>query len=113
MTPAIECVAPVGCTLGEGPVWDAARNRLLLIDVKVHAVLAIESTTRGVRRCPMPEAGGSIGLRAKGGLVGAFRHGFAFVDLESGAFEPIADPEKDLPGNRVNDGHVDPRGRFW
>jgi sugar lactone lactonase YvrE len=61
----------------------------------------------------MPQPLGAIGLRAKGGLVGALRNGFAFIDLESGAVEPIVDPEAHLPGNRFNDGHVDPRGRFW
>jgi len=113
MTHAVECVAPVGCTLGEGPVWDAAGNRLLWVDVKAPAVLALDAASGAVRRWPMPETVGSIGLRDKGGLVGAFRHGFAFVDLETGGMTPIADPEKEVAGNRFNDGHVDRRGRFW
>jgi sugar lactone lactonase YvrE len=61
----------------------------------------------------MPDAIGAIGLRASGGLVGAFRRGFASVNLDGGVPTPIADVPEHPPGNRFNDGHVDPRGRFW
>lgn len=113
MSVAVECVAPVRCRLGEAPVWDVVGNRLLWVDVKDPAVFAMNVATRAIRRWPMPAPLGAIGLRARGGLVGAFRDGFAFIDLESGAVTPIADPEKHVPHNRFNDGHVDPRGRFW
>ena len=110
---AVECVARVACVLGEGPVWDAENNRLFWVDIKAPALFAMGLATRAVRRWDMPEPLGAIGLRAKGGLVGAFRSGFAFIDLETGAVERVGNVTAHPSGNRFNDGHVDPRGRFW
>ena len=41
------------------------------------------------------------------------RDGFAFIDPDTGAVEPIAMPEADMPENRFNDGKVDANGRYW
>ena len=113
MTARVECVARVPCSLGEGPLWDAAGNRLFWVDIKAPALFAMDFATRSVRRRDMPEPLGAIGLRAKGGLIGAFRGGFACIDLETGGVTPIGRVPAHPPGNRFNDGHVDPRGRFW
>jgi sugar lactone lactonase YvrE len=110
---AVECVARVACTLGEGPVWDAEDNRLFWVDIKAPALFAMSFATRSVRRWDMPESLGAIGLRARGGLVGAFRSGFAFIDPDTGDVTSIGSVPAHPPGNRFNDGHVDPRGRFW
>jgi sugar lactone lactonase YvrE len=56
---------------------------------------------------------GSVGLRARGGLVAALRHAIAYCDVERGTVEVVRGLEADLSGNRFNDGAVDPRGRFW
>jgi sugar lactone lactonase YvrE len=113
MSVRIECIAPIGCVLGEGPVWDARAGRLLWVDIKDPAVFAFDPASREIKRWAMPARLGAIGLRERGGLVGAFKNGFAFIDLDTGAVTPIADPEAHLPGNRFNDGKVDPLGRFW
>lgn len=113
MTARVECVARVACILGEGPVWEAEANRLFWVDIKAPALFAISLATGSVRRWDMPEPLGAIGLRAKGGLVGAFRSGFAGIDIETGRVTPIGRVPGHPPGNRFNDGHVDARGRFW
>jgi sugar lactone lactonase YvrE len=43
------------------------------------------------------------------------RDGFARLTIENGEarIAPLADPEKDVPGNRFNDGKADPLGGFW
>jgi sugar lactone lactonase YvrE len=45
-------------------------------------------------------------------IVGA-RSGWKLVDLINSAVTDIADPERDRPACRFNDGAVDARGRFW
>jgi sugar lactone lactonase YvrE len=45
--------------------------------------------------------------------VGQKGYGWLVVEPESVSFTPIADPEKDLPGNRFNDGKLGPDGRFY
>lgn len=113
MSAAIECVAPIGAVLGEGPIWDARTGTLYWVDIKKPTVHALEVSARTLHRWPMPERIGAIGLRERGGLVGAFKNGFAAIDLVTGAVTSMVDPEAHLPGNRFNDGKVDPAGRFW
>jgi xylono-1,5-lactonase len=109
----VECIARVECRLGEGPLWDAAGKRLFWVDIKAPALFAMSLDVRSRQRWDMPEPLGAIGLRAKGGLVGAFRSGIAYIDLDTGAVTPVGDVSAHPSGNRFNDGHVDPRGRFW
>jgi len=113
MSAAIECVAPVGSVLGEGPVWDERSGTLYWVDIKAPALYATDVATRETRRWSMPERIGAVGLREGPGLVAALKSGFAFIDLPAGTVRPIVDPESDRPGNRLNDGKVDPLGRFW
>ncbi len=49
------------------------------------------------------------------GFVAATRNGFAVVEIvgKELRIEPLGGPEADLPGNRFNDGTIDPWGRFW
>ena len=65
------------------------------------------------RAWPMPERIGCVALRENGGLIGAFRTGFKWIDPDTGAVTPILDPEPDRPGNRFNDGKCDRRGRLF
>jgi xylono-1,5-lactonase len=109
----VACLADAGCVLGEGPVWDWRSRVLYWVDIKNPAVHSLDPQTEKSRRWPMPEMIGAIGLRRQGGLIGAFKGGFAFIDLESGQVTRIADPEAHRPGNRFNDGKVDAAGRFW
>jgi sugar lactone lactonase YvrE len=44
--------------------------------------------------------------------VAALTHEFALIDHE-GRQTKLADVEQDRPGNRMNDGKCDSRGRFW
>jgi L-arabinonolactonase len=113
VTERVECIARLACKLGEGPLWDAASRRLFWVDIKAPALFAMSPNARSPERWDMPEQLGAIGLRAKGGLVGAFRSGFAYIDLDTGAVAPVGKVAAHPPGNRFNDGHVDPRGRFW
>jgi sugar lactone lactonase YvrE len=61
----------------------------------------------------MPERLGAVALRESGGLLGAFMTGFKWIDPDTGAVTPIVDPEPHRPGNRLNDGRCDRRGRFF
>jgi len=113
MSVRIDCVAPVGAVVGEGPVWDERSGTLYWVDIKAPALFATDVGTLETRRWPMPERIGAVGLREGPGLVAALKSGFAFIDLPAGAVGAIANPEPDRPGNRLNDGQVDPLGRFW
>lgn len=108
----IEVLVESADILGEGPLWDVAEQRLYWIDSLKPAVHRCDPDGRNVKTWPLPEHIGSMALREKGGAVLALRTGFHFLDFDSGAVTPVADP---APGNRrirMNDGKVDPGGRF-
>jgi sugar lactone lactonase YvrE len=98
--------------LGEAPVWDAERGRLIWVDID-----------RGLihRRAPgrkdvTVSAGQPVGCavpRARGGLALGMRDGFALV--EPGGREPrlVAPVERERADTRMNDGACDARGRLW
>jgi sugar lactone lactonase YvrE len=113
LSAAIDCVAPIGAVLGEGPVWDGRRNTLYWVDIKKPAVHGLDWTSRALHRWPVRAPIGAIGLRDHDGLVGAFKNGFGLINLDTGAVTMVIDPEAGVSGNRFNDGKVDPRGRFW
>ncbi|HEX4985335.1 MAG TPA: SMP-30/gluconolactonase/LRE family protein [Burkholderiales bacterium] len=99
--------------IGESPVWHPRENALYWVDVEGGTIHRWHADDGSVHTWDAGEPVGCIGLRRRGGLVGARRSGFFFLDTGSGRFRPIADPEADMPDNRLNDGKVDRRGRFW
>ena len=110
--PGAECVADVGAILGEGPVWVERDQALYWVDIKGRKVFRLdESGQREDWDTPFKIC--SLAPRRAAGFVAGTERGFARVDLEAGIFEPFADPEPDLPGNRFNDGKPDRQGRFW
>jgi sugar lactone lactonase YvrE len=101
------------CLLAEGPVWDAARERLLWVDILLGEIHSYYTDTREHRIFKAGQTVGSFALRASAGLVASFQNGFAHVDLETESIQWLTDPEADKPDNRFNDGKCDPAGRFW
>ena len=109
----IKCVWEEPAILGEGPLWVARENAVYWVDI-VRKNLHRYGLKDGARRTWRFETEvTSLAVRQQGGFVGTVRNGFAFIDLETVAVEPIAVPEADMPGNRFNDGKVDAKGRYW
>lgn len=109
----ILCVLPARALLGEGPLWDPEDRLLYWVDIKGRVVHRFDPVTGRDTRWPTPEVVGCLVRRTAGGLVVTLRSGFHFLDLDTGAIQPVARPELDRPENRFNDGKPDRRGRFW
>ena len=108
-----EVVVSKQIRLGEGSLWDPNRKLLYWVSILDCELYVFEPSSGENRTIPTCQAVGTVVPRAGGGLVLALHNGFAFLDPESEKITPIADPERDLPGNRFNDGKCDPAGRFW
>ena len=98
---------------GECPVWDARSNALWFVDIPAPALFRLDLATLALQRHQMPSAIGSFGLCRDHRLIVALRTGVHFYDPAANTFALVANPEKDIPGNRLNDGKVAPDGRFW
>jgi len=109
----IEVLVDVKTTLGEGPLWDAEQERLYWIDSFDGRVFRSTVDGREVRAWDVPQKIGSMALRKDGqGAIVSLQRGFHTLDFKTGEVMTIHDPEPDQPGNRLNDGKVDKRGRF-
>jgi sugar lactone lactonase YvrE len=96
---------------GEGPFWDSARGRLLVVDMLRGAGVAL-GAAGGTERHEFGGVAAAIRARRAGGYVLATERGFQLctTDLRpDGAGIPaFTDPEI-----RMNDGGCDPQGRFY
>ncbi len=99
--------------LGEGPLWDVQEQRLYWIDSSAAEIWSCREDGSDVRLWYLPRHIGAMALREKGGAVLALANGFHLFDFKTLRFTQIGDPEADEPDNRLNDGKVDRRGRFF
>ena len=100
-------------TLGEGTLWSARDKALYWTDILAPALNRLSLADGRIERWVMPEPLGWVAERAGGGFIAGFQSGFARLSLDPLAIDPIADPEPDLPGNRMNDGKADAAGHIW
>lgn len=99
--------------LGEGPLWDAARQCLWFVDIMRGHVHRFDPAAATDRVYEIGQPVGAVAVRERGDLVCAVRDGFARLDPDTGAVGMVAEVEAGNPRNRMNDGYVDARGRFW
>ena len=113
MTVSPELVVDLRAELGEGPLWDDWRERLLFVDIMRGHVHEFDPVTKSDRVLDVAEPVGAVALTMKGDWLIATKTGFWRLDPESGRKSIIAAVEDDQLNNRMNDGYVDRRGRFW
>ncbi|EDR15624.1 uncharacterized protein LACBIDRAFT_300734 [Laccaria bicolor S238N-H82] len=121
----------VGCTLGEGPLYDPSTSLLHFVDISENKVSNISSVLPH-SHFPMPqvfhanidtlelaveqfeEPISCLALRQNSaGLACAAAQGFALLDNSTLTYlnKPLSD--EDAPFTRFNDGGCDSRGRFF
>lgn len=96
---------------GEGPLWDARQQVLWWVDVAAGLVHRLDPSSGIDTAIEVGQPVGAVGLHEAGGLVVALRDGFGLLD--DGEVRMLAEVEADRPEQRMNDGAVDPQGRFW
>jgi len=108
-----ELVQDARAEIGEGPVWDDRSRRLHWVDIRAGLIHRFSPTDSSDSVLDVGQPVGSLGLGAQGGLVLAVRDGFGLMPAGSDRVETVIEVEKDRANNRMNDGRVDPAGRFW
>jgi sugar lactone lactonase YvrE len=106
---------------GEGPVWDAATGRLLIVDMLAGVVVDVGepvplASQHGPVAATRHHVGSSVAAalrpRTSGGYVVATEHGFSVFDAAFRLEWAVSDVVRDA-GIRMNDGGCDPQGRFY
>jgi len=114
MSLTVECVWPLACRLGEGLVWDEAKQSIFFVDIQGLAVHAWTPAKNAQRSWPMPEMIGWLVPRRGGDWIAGFQSGVATLKLGQpsridwwhrlhGAGSPM----------RLNDAKADAQGRLW
>ena len=108
--PDVTCVWPLQCSLGEGPLWWA--GSLWFTDIKQKKVHCFDPAGPS-RSWAAPSEVGFLAPLADGHFIAGTKAGLQDFDPATGAFTLIREIEPDRPGNRLNDGAVDTKGRLW
>jgi sugar lactone lactonase YvrE len=108
-----EVALDIRAELGEGPIWDDRRQRLLFVDIMRGHVHEFDPVTGADRVVEFSWPVGAVALTENGDWILAAIDGFYRANPESGAVQLVTSVEADRPDNRMNDGYVDARGRFW
>jgi sugar lactone lactonase YvrE len=102
--------------IGEGPVWDAARQRLIWTDLELGIVHAAQADASGTwsesQRWNLARPLAAANPRRHGGLIVAGGIEVFMLD-EAGTVAPFAALGADPTVVRLNDAKCDPRGRLW
>jgi sugar lactone lactonase YvrE len=109
----VELVVDAHAMLGESPVWDEQARCLYWVDLLAGIVHRTDPSTGADRTVALGGTIGAVALRQAGGLVAAVDDGIGFVDPSTGAIELTVPISAADPTLRMNDGKVDPGGRFW
>ncbi|TKD51835.1 SMP-30/gluconolactonase/LRE family protein [Sphingomonas baiyangensis] len=100
--------------LGEGPAWMRRHDALFWVDIVAQRLWRRAASTGEVAHWDMPAPIGWIVERAgRDDFLIGLKSGVAALDLDPFAIHPVAAPEPDRPGNRLNDAKVDAAGRLW
>jgi sugar lactone lactonase YvrE len=94
-------------------VWVERDSALWFTDIKKRRIHRYDPAVDAGSSWDAPEQIGFVLPAASGGFVAGLQSGLHRFDPESASFTPLTPVEPERPGNRLNDGVVDPAGRLW
>ena len=106
----IRAISEVVSDLGEGPIWSPQTNCVTWTDITQNIFHTADIDTGATQSFSAPSMVGAIAHTHGGDYVAANQEGFAFVGID-GKFSQLHSFLAD--DMRMNDGKVDPVGRFW
>ena len=107
----LETVYDTRLLVGEGPTWDARTGTLLFTDIRGHALYRMNYASGSVKKIPVPQMPGCLGLCENGDLLIAMEDGIYRARGDGSltlAHQPLA-----IKGERFNDGKVGPDGCYY
>ncbi|WP_206484422.1 SMP-30/gluconolactonase/LRE family protein [Thalassotalea sp. G2M2-11] len=105
---------PVSNVLGEGVQWHIESQSIWWTDIQTATLFNFSIADKKLKTFAMPDRVGCFGFsNSEHELIVAFAKGIARYNLQTQEMTWISQPERDIRGNRFNDGRVDRQGRFW
>ena len=106
----IRAISEVVSDLGEGPIWTPETNSVTWTDITQNTFHTANIDTGKTESFGVPSMVGAIAHTKDGNYIAATQKGFAGISVE-GKYSPLHSFLQD--DMRMNDGKVDPAGRFW
>ena len=99
---------------GEGPIWCPIENNFYCVDLLKGSYFKVDWISGKSEEFNVGQELGVMALCDNGKIIAGVRDGFGFFDEDSKQLELIDNsPEIDVKERRMNDGAIDPRGRFF
>jgi D-xylonolactonase len=103
-----------GARLGEGALWDDRAGRFWWVDIKGSCLHRMDEAGSDRTSWDLPQEPGCLALTEDPArIIIGLRTGVFYFEPETGQLEFVAAPEGHSACHRLNDGKVDPSGRFW
>ena len=112
----IERVGDITCTVGESPVWSAAQQAWLWVDIVGKRIWRLDASSGSTRSFSTVEMVACIASNDRGELIAGMETSLFRIELGDGEMvsaQRLASPPELLAGMRFNDGRCDRQGRFW
>ena len=106
----IWAISEVVSDLGEGPIWTPETNSVTWTDITQNTFHTANIDTGKTESFGVPSMIGAIAHTKDGHYIAATQKGFARISVD-GQYSPLHSFLQD--DMRMNDGKVDPAGRFW
>ncbi|GBL28303.1 regucalcin [Actinomycetota bacterium] len=106
----IRAISEVVSDLGEGPIWTPETNSVTWTDITQNTFHTANIDTGKTESFGVPSMIGAIAHTKDGHYIAATQKGFARISID-GQYSPLHSFLQD--DMRMNDGKVDPAGRFW
>jgi sugar lactone lactonase YvrE len=94
-------------------MWSADEQAIWFVDINSDVIYRLDVATGERRSWPTLPRPGFVLPKTSGGFIVGLKRGLHDFDPLSGTFSLRQPVDEDHPGNRLNDGHVDARGRLW
>ncbi len=100
-------------TLGEGPVWDKYKNRILWVDILNQAIHSFQLDEKVHTQMAVDGLIGAIAIESEDTIMAAIANTVCSINMATGKTSVIRKFDFDIKQIRFNDGKCDARGRFW
>ncbi len=113
MTEQARLIVDCQCATGEGVFWHHLRQEVFWFDIPGKMLYSAQPDGSGVTARPWDRMASAAGIVDRDTLVIAAQGGIFRYDLVTDQKTLLAELETELPGNRSNDGRVNPAGGLW
>lgn len=113
MNAKVELFVDSRCELGEGPFWHPYKQRLFWFDILNQTLLSADADGHVHDRFTFKDTVSAAGVIDEDRLLVAQSGGLLEFSMRSDSGTVVVPLEDDKPGNRTNDGRVNPAGGFW